>query len=848
MTNTALKNISTTLLTGLAVIIALLLNLTAALPLRAATPLSEAVITRTLPAAISPGHSFMVRLDFVAPADGFNAIGVSDFAPFGWLVETDNSWNTPPADSQNTCDNRADYIWNGPYNQGTSFEAVYKVTAPDDAAPGTYFFTNSLPTPRLEYYVAGTGPFKSAIEGLDQINVRDLPEISAVNPADNATQVAVNTAVAAVFSKDLDITSLTTGTFQLLNSNLPMNGSVTYAETTRTLTFTPAVNLAYSTAYTAVINHAVSDLEGNHLFADFSWSFTTINDVLAVSTTSLPPGDIQTAYSKSLAARGGTPPYTWSKTGPLPPGLTLVGNTISGTPSGSLTSAKEYPFTIQVKDQTGATATQKLSITINPALAISTTALNAAYTGVSYSQTLTAKGGSGNYSWSLQSGTLPAGLTLDSHGALKGLPEKAGTFNLFFSVDDGIGLTSTAKALTLYVYDPLVVGTTTLPDAEIKAAYSATLTASGGCAPYSWAKDGLWPSGLSISKSGVISGKPTVKITAPTTFTFSVKVTDSASKVKTAVSNLLATDAASDQLEIGADSAANDQTDLLGALKIPNNSTLKTFTITIYPELTMTLAATDKALTALLPADNQSAYACPLAAAGGLAPYLWSKGPAFPEWLKLDPSSGLLSGTPTVDGSFKVNLLVTDSLGYSLTKSAALKVYKSLAISTASLPSDDIGVKYKSTTLKATGGKTPYTWSIVAGELPSGLSFTSKGLISGTPDNQTSGAYPLTIQVSDGITAVTRELAISINPPLAIGALPAGTLGTAYSLDLNTLTGGGSGGYKFAKAGTWPSWLKLDTKGIISGTPPTAGIYTFDLKVSDSFKGTLTQTLTLTIK
>jgi hypothetical protein len=1091
-------------------------------------------VTRTLPAAVYPGLSFDVTLTFSAPGNELNAIGLSDLAPSGWTVETDDSWNSPPSNAHNVTANRADFMWYGPFDNGTVLRAVYQLTVPSGMASGTYFFNPSDLVPGLEYYIGGEGPYYANIEGQDQVNVKQAstaaltsshnpalfsqpvtftatvqaaPTVSAIpggtisfqdgsvvlatveldesgqavfttstlavgnhsinaryssdsdfiesqspfltqtvnqslslttlesaaNPAGwgqnvilTATVSAVSPATAvpagtlrfldaetelanvtldAAGQATLATTALTVGSHsisavfdgtanfavstssfltQIVNpgashslvvasTNPSVYGqSVTYGATVSALSPAPgtptgAVQLldgivvlgtreldgagqatfdldnltagmhsisliysgderfspssaasfnqvvdkaattltlvsslnpanyednvtltatlqvsspgggqptgavqfldaaaemgsmglngsgqaAYSTAALSGGSHTISALyPGDHNFASSTSAVLNqiVDQTLAVSTPSLPPGDIQTAYSKSLAARGGTPPYTWSKTGSLPPGLTLAGNTISGTPSGSLTSAKEFSFTIQVKDQAGATATQKLSITINPALAISTTALSAAYTGVSYSQTLTAKGGSGNYNWTLQSGTLPAGLTLDSHGALKGLPEEAGTFNPFFSVDDGIGLATIAKALTLYVYDPLVVGNPTLPDAEIKAAYSAALTASGGCAPYSWAKDGVWPSGLSISKSGVISGKPTVRITAPTTFTFSVKVTDSASKVKTAVSNLLATDAASDQEETGADNAANDQTDLLGVVKIPNNSTLKTFTITIYPELTMTLAATDKALTALLPADNQSAYACPLVAAGGLAPYVWSKGPNFPEWLTLDPSSGLLSGTPTVDGSFKVNLLVTDSLGYSLTKTAALKVYKSLAITTPSLPSDDIGVKYKSTTLKATGGKTPYTWSIVAGELPSGLSLTSKGLISGTPDNETSGAYPLTIQVSDGITAVTRELAITINPPLAIGALPPGTLGTAYSLDLTTLTGGGSGGYKFAKAGTWPSWLKLDTKsGIISGTPPTAETYTFDIKVTDSLKGTLTQTLTLTI-
>jgi len=82
-----------------------------------------------------------------------------------------------------------------------------------------------------------------------------------------------------------------------------------------------------------------------------------------ITTTGLPNASQVQAYSATLAATGGTPPYSWAIiSGSLPPGLTLNSSTgvISGTPTGAGT----YSFTVQVTDATSATATASLSITV----------------------------------------------------------------------------------------------------------------------------------------------------------------------------------------------------------------------------------------------------------------------------------------------------------------------------------------------------------------------------------------------------------------------------------------------------------------------------------------------------
>src|SRR6266852_6368267 len=93
-----------------------------------------------------------------------------------------------------------------------------------------------------------------------------------------------------------------------------------------------------------------------------------------ITTSNLPSGQVQVAYQTTLAATGGTPPYTWSiASGVLPTGLALSAS--SGTISGAPTQAGSFPLTFQVKDSptTSQTATQALSLTIANAGPLSVT-------------------------------------------------------------------------------------------------------------------------------------------------------------------------------------------------------------------------------------------------------------------------------------------------------------------------------------------------------------------------------------------------------------------------------------------------------------------------------------------
>ena len=100
------------------------------------------------------------------------------------------------------------------------------------------------------------------------------PVVSSTSPAGGATGVAINSKVAATFSKAMDSSSINSTSFSLKQGSTPVSGTVTYGPGT-TATFTPAAPLASNQPFTATISTGVKDPQGNALAAAFSWNFTT---------------------------------------------------------------------------------------------------------------------------------------------------------------------------------------------------------------------------------------------------------------------------------------------------------------------------------------------------------------------------------------------------------------------------------------------------------------------------------------------------------------------------------------------------------------------------------------------
>jgi len=173
-----------------------------------------------------------------------------------------------------------------------------------------------------------------------------------------------------------------------------------------------------------------------------------------ISTTTLPAATETGAYSQTLAATGGTTPYTWTTASALPTGLTLsTAGVLSGTLAAGTAAGSPYTINVTLTDGASQIATQALTLTVNVVPTITTTSpLPVATTGVAYLTTLTATGGTTPYGlWSATA--LPGGLLFDTAtGVINGIPTgPAGTTNIDFTITDANGVTSPVVTLSLQV-------------------------------------------------------------------------------------------------------------------------------------------------------------------------------------------------------------------------------------------------------------------------------------------------------------------------------------------------------------------------------------------------------------
>jgi predicted outer membrane repeat protein len=557
------------------------------------------------------------------------------------------------------------------------------------------------------------------------------------------------------------------------------------------LSGTPSAGFSGSIAVT------VKDSLGGTATVSYSLS---IGAHLSMSCTTAGPVEVRLSYSASCQAAGGLAPYRWGiSSGSLPAGLNLSGNAGSASVSGAPLSQGNYSYVITVTDSAGQTASQAYSGTIAGQPSITGPAslpagtVNVAYGPVSFSATY----GTPPYSW--YGSGLPSGLAVSTAGVLSGTPATGtqGTYNMQVTLVDAAQAT-VIRTFPITINAPVTVTTTSAPVGTVGTPYSASLSASGGVPPYSnWTVSGTLPPGLSLSASGVISGTPTTNTGSP--FTFSVTVQDSS----------------------GITSPAQ-------ALSITISGGILSITTTSLPNATV-----------------GSSYSQSLTAKGGTPPYTWSIS-GLPGGLT-GSSSGVISGTPAVGGSFTVSAMVKDSTGASA-PSATIKLSVTIAtlmITTGSLPGGPAGDSYQAT-VSATGGVPPYSWSVAGSS-----AFTISG--SGVLSSQalSSGTTSLTVQVTDsqGKTASEPFTITATGTALTLtGSLPSGIVGSAYSQTLTV--SGGTQPYTWGASGL-PQGLSMNAStGAITGTPTAAGSYPVTVTVTDSTsptKLTFSQQYTITI-
>jgi hypothetical protein len=336
-----------------------------------------------------------------------------------------------------------------------------------------------------------------------------------------------------------------------------------------------------------------------------------------------------------------------------------------------------------------------------PAITLSPDSLPNGLLGAPYNQLVTAIGGTGPYTFSVVSGSLPTGLALSTGGTISGTPTAVGSFTFTVRAEDASGCFG-SRVYTIVINSnqscpSITLTPSTLPAMVAGTPFSQQITAVGGTPAHTFSiTSGAAPPGIALSTSGLLSGTPT----APGSYSFTITAADSA-----------------------------------GCL----GSQLYTAQVNC-PVITISPST--------LPAGATGAPygAVPITASGGTGPYTFAVVlGALPPGLSLS-STGSLSGTPTAAGNFTFTVRASDSAGctgeriYTMTINCPF-----ITLLPAALPAAFPGTGYNQV-LTATGGTAPYTFAVTAGALPAGLTLSSSGTLSGTP---TSSSGPFTVTVTD---------------------------------------------------------------------------------------------------
>jgi len=214
-------------------------------------------------------------------------------------------------------------------------------------------------------------------------------------------------------------------------------------------------------------------------------SITVSPPAVALTQATLAEGSTSATYSQTLHATGGAEPYTFAVTaGALPAGITLQGN---GTLSGRATVAGTFAFDVTVTDSSTGdgpfTANRSYSLVIAaPSVVLDLPTLPDAGGAQSYTQQLSASGGTAPYRFALRAGRLPTGLVLSESGAVSGEPSEAGTFAFEVQVTDANGFGGN-RAYTFVVQSAAqaIAAFVATPDAPVyRPGGTFTVSAAGG--------------------------------------------------------------------------------------------------------------------------------------------------------------------------------------------------------------------------------------------------------------------------------------------------------------------------------------------------------------------------------
>jgi hypothetical protein len=468
----------------------------------------------------------------------------------------------------------------------------------------------------------------------------------------------------------------------------------------------------------------IGSVEPNNALDGDIWMDTS--GTAPVITTTVLNSFAQGIYSDQTLAVTGTAPIVLIGSG-LPPGLALSS---SGQLHGTPTTPGDYSFTVTASNGFPPSDTKQYTGTIGPAVppTITTTALGGSIrTGIEYRQPLMYTGSS-PVTWTLNAGTLPDGLLIESQtGLIYGTPTAYGSYTFTIRATNSAGyfdqaftgsVLGTPPSITLDSLNPLSQG----------AAFSQIITAVGTATITFAVQSGTLPAGLSLNTStGVLSGTPT----SSGSYNFTVRATNSFGYA--------------DMVYAGA---------IASGIPVITTSSINT----IYKSV---------------------AFVQAIVASGGTPITFAVQSGTLPAGLSLNTSTGVLSGTASAVASYTFTIRATNSYGQNDKQFTVTTVESRPVIVETSLKSIRVNRAF-SQTLTLSTGLTPVTWSLVAGVLPTGLSLSSSGTISGTPTTQT--VYSFTIRASNSVGYSDQVFSGNVVPE-GVSFSAAGTYAQSPTLD-----------------------------------------------------------------
>ncbi len=520
-----------------------------------------------------------------------------------------------------------------------------------------------------------------------------------------------------------------------------------------------------------------------------NWNITA---PLSYPSQSLSQATVDRPFSASVAASGGTGAVSHQVTGgALPAGLSLASDgAITGTPTADGT----FNFTVTATDASSATAQQSFALTVNPAVALYNLATQFRTMGQSFSLQPSSVGGTAPLTWSAN--FLPPGTSINtSTGAITGTISSWGTGTATVTVTEANG----GQASTNFFYDlAQAIGGLggPLPNGSVGTAYSFQLSGTGGLPPITWSMfSGSLPAGLTLSPGGLVSGTPT----SPGTEIFSIQATDAN----------------------GATATGLYQVTVIATVQI----TTSTFPpATVGGPVSTVLSATGGA---------SSNYSYALTAG------------ALPAGLSLQ-ANGNISGTPTAAGTASFTIEATEASSSPGSANLQWVVNPAPVFPTLTFNPQTLGASFNQS-VAATGGTAPLTYTVHAGNLPSGIGLSGNTL-SGT--FSAAGTFAFTLRVTDA-NGVTADLPVSqvVNAVPALGAWPLSNGRVGQSVLGTIPTSGGTAPLTVSIAGgTAPGGLTVSPNGAISGILTTAGNFSFTLQVTDANGITATQTVNFLVR